>query len=130
MIDEDTLVNKIINKEYEISDEHLRIPMEDFDALKIEIHLLQAYSGLYHQTVAYENRLGVYPAEIRQRIVDGESPVRVFRDYREMSQAALAKKSGISKTMISHIESGRKQGSTKTLVKIAKALGMDMNDLV
>ncbi len=128
---ENILVNKIINKEYEISGDYIRIPMEDFEALKLELYLLLAHNELYDHAVTHEKRLGVYPAEIRQRIIDKEeNPVKIFRDYREMSQGALANKIGISKTMISHIERGRKQGSTKTLAGIAKALKMDMNDLI
>lgn len=104
--------------------------MEDFKDLQIEIYLLLAHAELYEHAVTDERKVWAYPKEIRQRIVDGENPVKVFRDYRKMTQGALAKKAGVSKTMISHIESGRKQGSTKTLIGIAKALNMDVNDLV
>jgi DNA-binding XRE family transcriptional regulator len=130
MMTQDTLVNKITNKEYEIIDGYMHIPMEDYEALKLELLMLLANAEVYRYYESSKKDVRIYPGEIRQRIVEGESPVKVFRDYRKMTQGALAKKVGVSKTMISHIESGRKHGSAKTLIAIAKAMHMDVNDLV
>lgn len=47
-----------------------------------------------------------------------------------MSQESLAKKAGVSRTIISGLESGNiKETSTKTLRKIARALEKNVSDI-
>ena len=47
-----------------------------------------------------------------------------------MSQEDLSKESGVSRTIISGLESGAiKETSTKTLKKIARALGKKVSDI-
>ena len=70
------------------------------------------------------------PAEFVRRMVDGESPLRVFRDLRGLTQAGLAERSGVNRVQIADIESGRKSGSVQTLRKLAEALDVAIDDLV
>ena len=52
------------------------------------------------------------------------------RKFRRMSQEELARRSGVSRTIISNLESGEKNiTTTKTLEKIAKALNVKISDL-
>ena len=69
------------------------------------------------------------PAEYVDRMTDGESPVRVFRDLRGLSQTALAAASGVNRVQIADIEAGRKTGSVATLRKLADALSVTLDDL-
>lgn len=69
------------------------------------------------------------PAEYVARMIDGESPLRVWRDYRGLSQAALAKVSGVNRIQIVDIEAGRRSGSVDTLKKLAAALHLTLDDL-
>lgn len=69
------------------------------------------------------------PAAFADRILDGESPLRVYRDLRGLTQAALAGRSGVNRVQIADIESGRKSGSIATLRKLADALGVTLDDL-
>lgn len=56
--------------------------------------------------------------------------VREIREELGLSQEALAKKSGVSRTIISGLESGTiKETSTKTLSKIADALNRKVSDI-
>jgi transcriptional regulator with XRE-family HTH domain len=48
--------------------------------------------------------------------------VKYLRDLRQLSQAELAKLSGVSQATVAQIESGRKDPSVTTLRKLAKAL--------
>jgi DNA-binding transcriptional regulator YiaG len=50
------------------------------------------------------------PLAITERRLSGESPVKVWREYRGMTQEKLAKASGVSRPMIAAIESGHKRG--------------------
>ncbi|MBW8298158.1 MAG: helix-turn-helix transcriptional regulator [Hydrogenophaga sp.] len=69
------------------------------------------------------------PSEVVDRMVDGESPVRVWRDYRGLSAKDLAAKAGISTAYLSEIETGKKDGSVSALKSIADALKLDLDDL-
>ena len=70
------------------------------------------------------------PAEIVNRILDGENKVRVWRAYRGMSARDLAAATELSAPYISEIESGKKDGSVSAMKKIAEALKVDLDDLV
>ena len=70
-----------------------------------------------------------FPAEVVNAILDGTIPVKAFREYRRLTQAALAGAAGIGKLYLSQIETGRRTGSLATLRALAKALRVDL-DLV
>lgn len=70
------------------------------------------------------------PAAFANRIIDGESPLRVYREYRGLTQVALAEASGVNRVQIVDIEAGRKSGSVETVRKLAAALNVAVDDLV
>jgi DNA-binding Xre family transcriptional regulator len=70
------------------------------------------------------------PAAIVDRLADGKPPVRIWREYRGLSLRSLAEKAAISAAMLSEIETGKKEGSVRTLAAIARALRVDIDDLV
>lgn len=56
--------------------------------------------------------------------------VKEIREKCGLSQEMLSKESGVSRTIISGLESGSiKETSTKTLFKIAKALKVRVSDI-
>lgn len=67
-------------------------------------------------------------ADMVDRLME-EHPVRVWREYRCLSQKALADKSGVTPSLLNQIENRKKQGSLDTLKKLAGALGVDLDDL-
>ncbi|MER5174022.1 helix-turn-helix transcriptional regulator [Thioclava kandeliae] len=72
-----------------------------------------------------------FPSELVERIVlGGESPLRVFREYRGYNQSELGRISGVNRVLIADIEAGRKNGSTSSLKKLAIALNVSLDDLV
>lgn len=72
----------------------------------------------------------VFPLAVAQRLVDGEHPIKVFREHRGMTQATLAKAVGLTAMYLSQVETRRRGGSTKALRRIAAALDVDLADLV
>lgn len=54
-----------------------------------------------------------------------EHPVKILREYREMTQAQLAKKSGISRPYLTEIETGKKDGSLRAMKALAEALDVN-----
>nr|WP_210254910.1 helix-turn-helix transcriptional regulator [Methylocapsa sp. S129] len=70
------------------------------------------------------------PSAFAKRLVAGESPVRVWREYRGVSGKDLAAKAGVSAPFLSQIETGAREGSVGLIKKIAEALGVTIDDLV
>jgi len=70
------------------------------------------------------------PAELVNKLMEGENPVRVWRKFRKLSAKNLAKQAGISSAYLSEIETGKKSGSAITLKALANALNVDLDDLV
>lgn len=71
-----------------------------------------------------------FPAEVADRLLAGENPVRVYRSHRGMKQGDLAVAAGIHPVYLSQIETGKRTGSAKTLAAIAGALGVSVDDLI
>jgi DNA-binding XRE family transcriptional regulator len=63
-------------------------------------------------------------------ILEGESRVRVWREHRGLTAAALAKAAGIASPYLSQIETGKREGTVETYRKLAIALGITLDDLL
>lgn len=70
------------------------------------------------------------PLEVVEELVEGASPVAVWRKYRGFTQQQLADAAGVTKSHISQIEKGTKTGSLPCMRKIASHLSLDLDDLV
>ena|GEM_PF-4226668 len=55
--------------------------------------------------------------------------IRRTREGRGMTRTQLSRASGVDRGMLSHIEDGDLSGSIETLLRLAKALDMDLNPL-
>jgi DNA-binding XRE family transcriptional regulator len=69
------------------------------------------------------------PAEILRRELEGEPPMKLWREHRGLTQQALADQAGISKPYLSQIESGKRQGTVETLAAIARVLNVPLEFL-
>lgn len=58
-----------------------------------------------------------------------DHPIKIIRKYRQMTQADLAKDSGISRPYLTEIETGKKDGSLRAMKAIAGALDVTVGDL-
>ena len=70
------------------------------------------------------------PAEMLDRMLSGESPVKVWRQYRGLTQAALAAKADLSEGYLSQIETGKRDGTVQSFKRLAEALGLTVDDLI
>jgi DNA-binding Xre family transcriptional regulator len=82
-------------------------------------------------TATFHNarRQETVPAELVNRLVAGESPVKVWREHRGLSQRALAERAGLNFAYLSQIETGARKGPIGTMKKLAEALDVDLGDL-
>jgi DNA-binding XRE family transcriptional regulator len=71
------------------------------------------------------------PIEFTRRLINGESPLLVWREYRGFTQVELAKRAKLKgHSYIVAIEKRQKPGSIGTMKALAKALGCALDDLV
>ncbi|HEV2674484.1 MAG TPA: helix-turn-helix transcriptional regulator [Aliidongia sp.] len=75
-------------------------------------------------------RANALPVELVERMMAGESPIRVWRLHRGMNQGALAAAAEVSVTYLSEIEGGKKPGSIDAMAKLARALKVTIEDLL
>ena len=70
------------------------------------------------------------PSEVVYAILDGEHPIKAWREHRSLSQQNLAQVAEISVPYLSQIETGKRKGSVEVLVAIAQALNLSLDDLI
>lgn len=110
--------------------EMVTIPRAEYDRLRAaaeDLADLQAYDRARATLSAGEDEL--IPADYANRLLNGESPLRVYRDLRGLTQRALAERASVNRVTVAEIETGRKQGSVATLRKLADALDVAVDDL-
>jgi hypothetical protein len=67
------------------------------------------------------------PKDVVDRLAKGENPVRVLREWREVTQMHLSFKTNLSQGHISDIENGRRTGTPAALRRIADALHVPLD---
>jgi DNA-binding XRE family transcriptional regulator len=104
--------------------DYVLVARDDFERMLDETDEREA-------TAAYDRTRGeeTVPVEIVDRLLAGESPIRVWREYRGMTLEQLGTAVGKRKGYLSEIESGKKTGTLKTLRAIAGALRVDLDDV-
>jgi DNA-binding XRE family transcriptional regulator len=111
-------------------EEMIALRRKDYEALIQRIEDLEdslTIADFERKLAAGEEEL--IPAEYVNRMSEGESPIRVWRDFRGMTAKDLAAAAGISTAYLSEIETGKKDGSVATLKAIADVLKLDLDDL-
>ena len=71
-----------------------------------------------------------FPIEVADRLLAGENPVKVYREYRGLTQSQLATAVALNTVYLSQIETGKRTGSAKTLAALAGALNVSVDDLI
>ena len=70
------------------------------------------------------------PSEVVYAILDGENAIKVWREYRGLSQQETAQKAGISVPYLSQLETNKRKGSLEVLTAIAKTLRVSLENIV
>ncbi len=107
------------------------LPYEDYLKLLEEAEMLEDirdYDAAKAELEKGEDEL--IPSEVVFAILDGENRIKVWREYRGLTQQQLADKVKISKPYLSQIETGKRTGTTDILSAIAKALNVSLDEIV
>lgn len=67
------------------------------------------------------------PSNVVDAILDGANPIKVWREYRGMSQQEVAEQVGISVPYLSQLETNKRKGSFEVLSAIATALNISLD---
>jgi len=70
------------------------------------------------------------PDAIVGRLIDGENPIRVWREHRGLSLRALAAQAGTSPSVLSDMETGKSEGRPSILRRIAGILEVSLDELI
>jgi DNA-binding XRE family transcriptional regulator len=103
---------------------------KEVSALRAEVRVLRADLDAIEDILAARVLAAApveesFPADVADRLVAGESPIRVFRELRGMTQEILAAAAGTSAQYLSQIERGDREAGRKMLPRLAAALKVD-----
>jgi DNA-binding XRE family transcriptional regulator len=106
------------------------IPLTEYERLveaAEDLADVRAYDEVVRRLASGEEEL--VPAELVNRILDGENTLRVWREYRGLTVKQLAERAGVSAPFVSQIETGQREGSVDTMRKLAEVLKISLDDL-
>jgi DNA-binding transcriptional regulator YiaG len=72
----------------------------------------------------------VLPKAVVDRLAAGESPIRVLREWKDMTQMEMSFRTNISQGHLSDLENGRRSGTPEALRRIADVLKVPLDLLV
>ncbi len=107
------------------------LPYEEYLQLLDQSELLEDIRDFDTINAAIDrHEAELIPSEVVYAILDGENPIKVWREYRKLTQQQLAETAGISKPYLSQIETGKRIGTAEILSAIAKALNVSLDEVV
>ncbi|GAB4444149.1 MAG: hypothetical protein Kow0031_26530 [Anaerolineae bacterium] len=107
------------------------LPFEEYQRLIADAEMLRDIRDFDEVKLALaQGEEELIPGEVTYALLDGENPIRVWRDYRGLTQQQVAQASGISKPYLSQLESGQRKGTAEVLAAVARALNVSLDDIV
>ena len=71
-----------------------------------------------------------FPSEVVKRYIAGDNSLKIVREWRGLTQTALADLAKVNRVQIGDIESRNKSASVATMARLAAALEVDIDDIV
>lgn len=107
------------------------LPYEEYLQLVEQAEMLQDIHDYDSVKAALEKgEEELLPSQVVYAFLEGDHPIRVWREYRGLSQRELAEKTGISVPYLSQLEKGKRKGSLDVLAAIAHALNVGLEDVI
>ncbi|HEC13376.1 MAG TPA: XRE family transcriptional regulator [Acidiferrobacteraceae bacterium] len=111
--------------------EYAIVPIDDYERMRDAAECLEDAGDI----VKFQARLAggneeLLPAEMVNRIVDGEAPLKVWREYRGFKPIDMAREVDISAGYYSELESGVKEGSLDVWRRLANGLDVALDDIL
>ena len=110
------------------SQKFVLVPIEQYNQLLADLEMLKDVRDFRVAKAVDEE---TFPAEMINRLIlNEENPIKVYREYRGLTQQQLADKGGVQRAYLAEIEAGRKAGSVRTLKAIAETLDVDLMSIL
>ena len=107
------------------------IPFQDYKKLQEALEDAEDIKEIEENLKAMqEGKEITVPGEVTFAILDGISPIRAWREHRQIKMNELSKRVGISPAYLSQIENGKRNPTIDTLKAIAKELEIDIDMLI
>jgi DNA-binding XRE family transcriptional regulator len=112
------------------TEKHALIPIAEYDRLIADLEDRSDLRAAINAEQSRHDGEEYLPLEMVDRLLAGEAPLRVWRKHRRLKQLELAAISGVGNGQISMIEKGGRSASLETWQRLAKALSVDLDDIV
>ncbi len=110
------------------------LPREDYEALVAKAAETDEDAGTARLVARARREIAaggpLLPKHVVDRLAKGENPVRVLREWRDITQLYLTSKTELSQGYISDVETGRRKGTAAALRLIADVLKVPLDLLV
>ncbi len=110
------------------------LPRKEYEALVVKAAEADEDAGTMRLVARARGEFAagapLLPKHVVDRLANGENPVRVLREWREVTQLNLSYKTNLSQGYISDMETGRRKGAAAALRRIADALRVPLDLLV
>jgi DNA-binding XRE family transcriptional regulator len=107
------------------------VPYETYLQLVENAEMAQDVQDFYSAKAALERGdEELVSSEVVYTLLDGENPIKVWREVRGLSQQETAENAGISVPYLSQLETNRHKGSVGVLSAIAKVLKVSLERIV
>ena len=110
--------------EHEGKPSHVIVPWAEWERIVDQLDVEHARRVLSDPNTEW------VPAEVAWPISEGIHPIRAWREYRGLSQRALAAKVGIDQSMVARWEAGRNLPRLPELRRLGEALGISVDTLI
>jgi DNA-binding XRE family transcriptional regulator len=110
--------------------EYAIVPFDEWEKMIKHLEELEDIRATRHISAAITAGEETFPDDFVKRLCSGESRLKVWREYRKLTLAKLAKACCVSIAAISQIENDKRTPSFDLLVKPARALDCDMEDII
>jgi len=107
--------------------EYAVLPYDEYVRLVEDAEMVDDLRLFDEATATPEEKI---PAEVVDRLINGESPIKVWREFRRLTQPEVAKVANISVPYLSQLENGDRAGSVDVLKAIAERLNITVDDLI
>jgi len=88
------------------------------------------YQKLIHKQVTSDEPDAWFPNEVVKANVRGDSLIKAWREYFKLTQAELAAKAGMKQSSLARLEKNTTSPRKSTLTKLAKAMGIEVEQLI
>jgi hypothetical protein len=110
------------------------LPRKEYEALLVKAAEADEDAGTARLVASARDKVAggapLLPKQVVDRIAKGQNPIRVLREWRDVTQLYLSFKTGLSQGYISDVETGRRQGAASALRRIADVLKVPLDLLV